>query len=68
MASYGQIAWVLTDQLKKECFRWTNEDDKEFVRLKEALTMVPVLALPNFSKPFEIETDAFGYGLEAILM
>lgn len=32
------------------------------------MTSSPVLALPNFTKPFTIEVDACGTGLGAILM
>ena len=66
--NYGIIAKPLTQLLKKKNFGWNDQADKAFITLKSAMMCTPVLALPNFTEPFTIETDACGDGIGAVLM
>ncbi|XP_039811591.1 uncharacterized protein LOC120674480 [Panicum virgatum] len=60
---FGILARPFTNLLKKNTmFVWTAEHDEAFSALKTALSSAPVLALPDFSVPFAIETDACANG------
>ena len=48
-------------------FEWTKLHEQSFEKLKLALTSAPVLAYPNYNKPFLLETDASLKGLGAVL-
>ena len=39
-------------------FVWTTEHQESFDKLKDALTSAPVLAYPDYSKKFILETEA----------
>lgn len=62
------MAALLTELLKKYGFKWTVAAEKAFNDLKEVVIRPLVLALPNFSLSFEIECDASGKVVGAILM
>lgn len=65
---FGVIAKPLTELLKKHTlFHWTSVQDQAFQLLKQALISAPVLQLPDFKKPFIIETDASAKGIGAVL-
>ena len=48
-------------------FEWTTSHLEYFNKLKDALTSAPVLAYPDYSKPFILEMDASLKGLGAVL-
>jgi hypothetical protein len=65
---YATICKPLHEAPKKNSFTWSTEQEDAFQQLKQVMTQPPVLALPNFSLPFILETDASGYGLGEVLM
>ena len=48
-------------------FKWTEECETGFINLKQALISAPVLAYPDYSKAFILETDASLKGLGTVL-
>jgi len=67
--NFSSIATPLIEVIKKNVgFQWEQAQEEAFQILKGKLTQAPFLVLPDFSKTFEIECDASGVGIGAVLM
>ncbi|GBO17450.1 Transposon Ty3-I Gag-Pol polyprotein [Araneus ventricosus] len=51
----------------KSNFNWTDECEKSFNSLKQALTSYPILTYPRTDKDFILDTDASNEGIGAVL-
>jgi hypothetical protein len=66
---FSIIAAPLHELTKKGMvFHWGRAQEESFSTLKDKLTHVPLLQLPNFGKTFELECDASGVGIGGVLM
>lgn len=66
---FSIIAAPITNLLKKSNskFNWTVEAESAFNRLKLCLTSAPILATPDYSLEFTIQTDACDLGMGAVI-
>jgi hypothetical protein len=65
---FSQIACPLYNLLKKNtAFHWTDQCEEAFRTLKRCLTSSPILAYPDHSGRFVLDTDASAYGIGAVL-
>ena len=65
---FAKIAHPLHALTRKDAvFDWNSDCQSAFEELKERLTKAPVLAYPQLDKAFQLETDASGLGVGAVL-
>jgi hypothetical protein len=65
---YAQVAHPLNSLLRKgTIYKWTDDCQVAFEELKHRLATAPILAYPDFTKPFALLTDASCTGLGAVL-
>lgn len=66
---YSTLTAPISQLLRKERtkFGWTEEADLAFQKVKAALVTAPVLMMPDYSKPFLLQTDASDVGIGAVL-
>ena len=54
--------------MKKDAFSWTLEATQAFEKPKDAMCKAPILTTLDFKKPYIMEFDALGNGINVILM
>ena len=67
--NFSAVCNAMTETMRgdKKEFKWTHGADKSFETLKQKVAELPVLALPDFNKIFQVECDASGNAIGAIL-
>ena len=65
--NFSTITAPMTKVLNGTSFRWTREAQTAFEEVEHKLTQAPVLALPCFEKPFEVEYDPSDVGIGGVL-
>jgi hypothetical protein len=65
---FSQLCAPLTDLTKKGAFKWSEEAQFTFDKMKKVMSTCPVLALLDFDQPFTLECDDSGEGIGVVLI
>jgi hypothetical protein len=66
---FAKLAKPLNNLTKKDApWIWGNDEQNTFDTLKRRITEEPILRQPQMDKQFELEVDASGYAIGAVLM
>ncbi|GKA38844.1 ty3-gypsy retrotransposon protein, partial [Tanacetum coccineum] len=65
---YATMAALLTNLLRKDGFKWKEEESTAFEAIKRQLSTAPILGLPDFEHTFIVEMDASADGIGALLI
>jgi len=67
--NFSSLTSPLNELVKKDvAFHWGEKQENAFQKIKFLLTNAPILVLPDFTKPFELECDASGVGIGVVLI
>lgn len=68
--NFAHIVAPISDLLKKNAktIKWTLEAEEAFNKLKIALTSAPILSMPDFTKPFQVQSDSSDKAVGAVLI
>lgn len=65
---FSKMTKCLTELTKKQVpFVWTEDCERVYQELVRRISSDPILTLPDYSLPFEMNTDASNYGTGAVL-
>jgi len=68
IAGFSHHARPLFDLTMKDVrFNWGLPQEDAFVKLKELVTLAPVLILPDSNSPYQLEADSSGFATGAVL-
>src|SRR6202012_5265155 len=65
-AHWAKLLTMLTKKMEE--WKQMEEQERTFQDIKQLVTSKPVLVHPKLDKPFELEVDASGYAIGAVLM